>query len=113
MAAWIGSLYSLEPLTDDGDLQAILFVAFSFAAGLIANRWWVVIVPFVLLTSLFTYDGTNTCNECRDELAGLGQLLLGLMLAVAAAIPIALGVAVRRLAARVRRGYSSRARNAL
>ena len=112
MAVWIAGLYAIDPLTD-GDLGVYVFVAYTLAAGALANRWWVLIVPFTVMAGLFTYDETNPCSECRDELAGLGQLFLGMLLAAAAAIPLALGIGLRRIAALVRRRYPSRARNAL
>jgi hypothetical protein len=113
MAAWIASLYTLELITDDGDVQVYLFVAFTLAAGVLANRWWVLLVPFVAVAGLFTWDPTNPCEECREELEWLGQLFLGLLLAAAAAIVLALAVAIRRGIAWVgRRRYASRARNA-
>jgi hypothetical protein len=103
MALWIGSLYSIEWLTGDGDIQAILFVVFSFVAGLLAKRWWVLIVPFTVMVALFTYDGTNPWNEGRDELAGLGQLFVGLLIAIAAAVALVAGIGVRRAVDALRR----------
>lgn len=115
MAVWLGGLYAIEPLTDNVDLQGALFAAFTVAAGLLANRWWVLLVPFliaVVLTAL-PDDSANPCSECRDELGWQGTLFLGMMFAALTAVLLAIGVGARRIAALVRRRYSSRARNAL
>ena len=112
MVAWIGSLYSIELLSDDGDVQAYLFAAFTFVAGLLANRWWTLLVPFVAVAGLFTWDVTNPCEECREELEWLGQLFLGILIAIVAAVLLALAIAIRRAVTAIRRRYSSRSRNA-
>ena len=112
MALWIGSLYTIDPLTDNVDLQGALFALFTVAAGVLANRWWVLLIPF-LLAGLLASDSTNPCEECRDELEWQGSLFLGIMLAALTAVLLALGVGARRLARLLRRRYFSRARNAL
>lgn len=113
MVGWIAGLYAIDPLTE-GDLGVYVFVAYTVLAGILANRWWVLLVPFTVMVGLFTYDATNPCEECRDELGGLGQVFLGMLLAAAAAVPLALGVGLRRLAGLLlRRRQSARARNAL
>jgi hypothetical protein len=100
---WIACLYTIEPLTDSFDGEALLFVGYTFAAGLLVGRWWVVPVPFATIALLFAFDATNPCEECREELEWLGQLFLGAVLAGAAAIVLAAAVGVRRAVAAVRK----------
>lgn len=97
MAAWFASLFTIDAITDDGNLQALVFAAYSLVAGVLAGRWWVLLVPPAAVLALILYgDVIDPCEDCRDELGVGGRIYLGLLFSAGAAITLAIGVAIRR-----------------
>lgn len=102
MAAWFASLFLIEPISDDGNVEAALGVGFTFVAGVLAGRWWVLAVPVAAAVTLIVVDVLSPCEDCRDELGLAGAAFLLGLFATAAMLVLALGIGLRKALSLVR-----------
>lgn len=96
MAAWFASLFLIDPITDDGNVQAALGFGFTFVAGLMAGRWWVLALPPAAGITLIVIDALTPCEDCRDELGLAGAAFLLGLFATAAMLVLAMGIGLRK-----------------
>ena len=102
MAAWFASLFLIEPISGDGNVQAALGFGLTLIAGLLAGRWWVLAIPVVAAIALVVVDVLTPCEDCRDELGLAGAAFLLGLFATAAMLVLALGIGLRKALSLVR-----------
>jgi hypothetical protein len=84
------------PAAAEGAPSILLLVASTFAIGVVAGRWWALLVPLGWAATVLLL-GFSFPFENSDGVAGR-LLLVGAV--VAGIVPLALGVAVTRAARR-------------
>jgi hypothetical protein len=93
---WIGSLYLVEPVSDNGDVQGALIFGLTLIAGIVAGTWWILLAPFAGVVTLLAVDALSPCEDCRDELGVVGTAFLLTLFAALAAVALAAGVGLRK-----------------
>jgi hypothetical protein len=96
MAAWAASVFLIEEITGDGNDQALLALGFSILAGLLAGRWWVLLVPVALAVVVGIYGALDPCEDCRDEITAVGAVAILVIYVGLLDFGLAVGVALRQ-----------------
>jgi hypothetical protein len=96
MAAWVGSIFLIEEITGDGNEQALLALGFSALAGLMAGRWWVLLVPVALALVVVGLNVFDPCDDCRNEISAVGAIAILTIYIGLADFGLAAGVALRK-----------------
>jgi hypothetical protein len=100
IAGWLVGTFSLDAITDDGNLQVSIAFGLLVATGLLIGRWWLLAVPAVGAIGLLIYGGiapSSDCATCRDEIPFVGWVFILLLYVTLADIGLGAGIGLRRL----------------
>ena len=102
IAAWLGGLagaVALDP--NDGKWYVIIGLPLTLAAGLLLNRWWAVLVPWLVTVIVFAVAIASdpSCSDCGDEDYGVQITIALFIFTFPATLLMGIGVMVRRLRA--------------
>jgi hypothetical protein len=99
-AAWIAAEFTLDAITGDGNLQALLGVAFAVVFGFLIGRWWALAVPVIAAFGLVVFwlvKPSADCAGCENDVSFFGVLIISVLYVLLADVGIYLGVGVRQL----------------
>ena len=93
----VGGASALDELSGNGVAQAVVGFALCLVAGVVISRWWALLLPFAVLTTLAVPSAIEAGAGGGELFAGaIVLVMLGSFGATAVLIGVALGKALRR-----------------
>ena len=95
MAAWLAAMIVIVVALSEDVVAVALLVGVTVAAGALAGRWWVLLVPTALAAGTLIYSELTICKDCNDEFGSVWRLLFSMIFATIAALLLGAGVGLR------------------